>query len=106
MCVIVVPLPPGTNPFAVKINNNNNNNNNSNNKDSLAELSVTCAIACRVWKPTHHPVTWFHPDLLKPVMEDKQSGTKMGDHERLKFLPRYTNIGTVLQCVLLGSNSL
>jgi hypothetical protein len=28
LCVIVVPLPPGTNPFAVKINNNNNNNNN------------------------------------------------------------------------------
>jgi hypothetical protein len=31
MCVIVVPLPPGTNPFAVKISNNNNNNNNNNN---------------------------------------------------------------------------
>jgi hypothetical protein len=29
MCLIVVPLPPGKNPFAVKINNNNNNNNNS-----------------------------------------------------------------------------
>jgi hypothetical protein len=31
MCVlglIVVPLPPGETPFAVKINNNNNNNNN------------------------------------------------------------------------------
>jgi hypothetical protein len=28
LCIIVVPLPPGTNPFAVKINNNNNNNNN------------------------------------------------------------------------------
>jgi hypothetical protein len=27
-CLIVVPLPPGTKPFAVKINNNNNNNNN------------------------------------------------------------------------------
>jgi hypothetical protein len=27
MCLIVVPLPPGQNPFAVKINNNNNNNN-------------------------------------------------------------------------------
>jgi hypothetical protein len=25
-----VPLPPGTNPFAVKINNNYNNNNNNN----------------------------------------------------------------------------
>jgi hypothetical protein len=25
MCVIAVPLPPGTNPFAVKINNNNGN---------------------------------------------------------------------------------
>jgi hypothetical protein len=24
MCVIAVPLPPGTNPFAVKINTNNN----------------------------------------------------------------------------------
>jgi hypothetical protein len=30
MCVIVVPLPPDTNPFAVKINNNNNNATNSN----------------------------------------------------------------------------
>jgi hypothetical protein len=30
MCLIVVPLPPGTNPFAVTINNNNNNNNNNN----------------------------------------------------------------------------
>jgi hypothetical protein len=26
LCLIVVPLPPGKNPFAVKINNNNNNN--------------------------------------------------------------------------------
>jgi type IV secretory pathway component VirB8 len=26
LCHIVVPLPPGINPFAVKINNNNNNN--------------------------------------------------------------------------------
>jgi uncharacterized membrane protein len=26
LCLIVVPLPPGRNPFAVKINNNNNNN--------------------------------------------------------------------------------
>jgi type IV secretory pathway component VirB8 len=25
LCVIVVPLPRGTNPFAVQINNNNNN---------------------------------------------------------------------------------
>jgi hypothetical protein len=25
LCLIVVPLPPGTNPFAFKINNNNNN---------------------------------------------------------------------------------
>jgi hypothetical protein len=30
MPVIVVPLPPGTKPFAVKINNNNNNNTNNN----------------------------------------------------------------------------
>jgi hypothetical protein len=27
LCLIVVPLAPGKNPFAVKINNNNNNNN-------------------------------------------------------------------------------
>jgi hypothetical protein len=27
-CLIVVRLPPGRNPFAVKINNNNNNSNN------------------------------------------------------------------------------
>jgi hypothetical protein len=26
-CLIVVPLPPGENPFAVNNNNNNNNNN-------------------------------------------------------------------------------
>jgi hypothetical protein len=25
LCLIVVPLPPGKNPFAVKVNNNNNN---------------------------------------------------------------------------------
>jgi hypothetical protein len=25
LCLIVVPLPPGKNPFAVKINNKNNN---------------------------------------------------------------------------------
>jgi hypothetical protein len=30
LCLIVVPLPTGENPFAVKINNNNNNNNNNN----------------------------------------------------------------------------
>jgi hypothetical protein len=29
LCLIVVPLPPGENPFAVKININNNNNNNN-----------------------------------------------------------------------------
>jgi hypothetical protein len=28
VCLIVVRLPPGRNPFSVKINNNNNNNNN------------------------------------------------------------------------------
>jgi hypothetical protein len=28
LCLIVVPLPPGKNPFAVKISNNSNNNNN------------------------------------------------------------------------------
>jgi hypothetical protein len=28
MCVIVVPLPPGENPFPVKINNNNKIKNN------------------------------------------------------------------------------
>jgi hypothetical protein len=28
LCLIVVPLPPGINPF--KVNNNNNNNNNNN----------------------------------------------------------------------------
>jgi hypothetical protein len=28
LCLIVVPLPPSENPFAVKRNNNNNNNNN------------------------------------------------------------------------------
>jgi hypothetical protein len=26
LCLIVVPLPPGKNPFAVKINNNNEEN--------------------------------------------------------------------------------
>jgi hypothetical protein len=30
MRLIAVPLPPCTNPFAVKINNNENNNNNNN----------------------------------------------------------------------------
>jgi hypothetical protein len=29
LCLIVVALPPGKNPFKVKINNNNNNNNNN-----------------------------------------------------------------------------
>jgi hypothetical protein len=28
-CLIVVPLPPGENPFAVNNNNNNNNNNST-----------------------------------------------------------------------------
>jgi hypothetical protein len=31
LCLIVVPLPPGKHPFAVKINNNKNNNNNHSN---------------------------------------------------------------------------
>jgi hypothetical protein len=30
LCLIVLPLPPGKNPFAVKIYNNNNNNNKFN----------------------------------------------------------------------------
>jgi hypothetical protein len=29
MCLIVVPLPPGKNPFEVQLSNNNNNNNNN-----------------------------------------------------------------------------
>jgi hypothetical protein len=29
LCFIVVPLPSGKNPFAVKVNNNNNNNDNN-----------------------------------------------------------------------------
>jgi hypothetical protein len=29
LCLIVVPLLPGKNPFAVQLNNNNNNNNNN-----------------------------------------------------------------------------
>jgi hypothetical protein len=33
-CLIVVPLPPGKNPFAVQLNNNNNNNNNTNNNNN------------------------------------------------------------------------
>jgi hypothetical protein len=36
-CPIVVPLPPGRNPFAVKINNNNNNNNNNNKEHNVSE---------------------------------------------------------------------
>jgi hypothetical protein len=36
LCLIVVPLPPGENPFAVKINNNNNNNNNNNDNNLWA----------------------------------------------------------------------
>jgi hypothetical protein len=35
LCLIVVPLPPGKNPFAVKINNNNNNNNNKKQTETL-----------------------------------------------------------------------
>jgi hypothetical protein len=33
LCLIVLPLPPGENPFAIKINNSNNNNNNNNNNN-------------------------------------------------------------------------
>jgi hypothetical protein len=29
LCLIVVPLPLGKNPFAIQLNNNNNNNNNN-----------------------------------------------------------------------------
>jgi hypothetical protein len=29
LCLIVVPLPPGKIPFAIKINNNDNNDNNN-----------------------------------------------------------------------------
>jgi hypothetical protein len=35
-CLIVVPLPPGKNPFAVQLNNKNNNNNNNNNTEYRA----------------------------------------------------------------------
>jgi hypothetical protein len=43
LCLIVVPLPPGKNPFAVKINNNNNNNNNnSNNNTSTWYRVILC----------------------------------------------------------------
>jgi hypothetical protein len=33
LCFIVVPLPPGKNPFIVKINNSNKQNNNNNNNN-------------------------------------------------------------------------
>jgi hypothetical protein len=29
LCLILVPLPPGKNPYAAQLNNNNNNNNNN-----------------------------------------------------------------------------
>jgi hypothetical protein len=53
MCVIVVPLPPGTSPFAVKINNNNNNNNKGKGKtyDLLGELLHNISHSC-----TNNPV--------------------------------------------------
>jgi hypothetical protein len=35
LCLNVVPLPPGKNPFAVQLNSNNNNNNNNNNNKHL-----------------------------------------------------------------------
>jgi hypothetical protein len=45
--LVVVTLPPGKNPFAVKINNNNNNNNDTGyNKilSSLEQISVCCLL--------------------------------------------------------------
>jgi hypothetical protein len=30
LCLTIVPLPPGKNPFEAQLNNNNNNNNNNN----------------------------------------------------------------------------
>jgi hypothetical protein len=42
LCLIVVPLPPGKNPFAVQLNNNNSNNNyNNNNYNQLGQWSST-----------------------------------------------------------------
>jgi hypothetical protein len=47
LCLIVVPLAPGTNPFAVKINNNDdddddNNNNNNNWHAQKAYEAILC----------------------------------------------------------------
>jgi hypothetical protein len=42
-CLIVVPLPPGKTPFALKTNNNNNNNNNNIRGGALSKLVMESA---------------------------------------------------------------
>jgi hypothetical protein len=45
LCLIVVPLPPGKNPFAVQLSNNNNNNNNKNNNTETLDFGVSRNVA-------------------------------------------------------------
>jgi hypothetical protein len=77
-------------------------------QDSLSELKVICAIACRVGEadsPAGHAVSSRFAETSQKKKSTK-TGTKIGDHERSKSLTRYTNTDTVLQCMVLGSNAL
>jgi hypothetical protein len=55
LCLIVVPLPPGKNPFAVKINNNNNNE-------------------CFCWKTDIYTASVLHVSLCCKVHESDVGG--------------------------------
>jgi hypothetical protein len=44
LCLIVVPLPPGRNPFVVKINNNNDNNKNLDLTGTLVKRPIAASL--------------------------------------------------------------
>jgi hypothetical protein len=55
LCLIVVPLTPGENPFAVKINNNNNNN-----------KSDLITVPARTASPVHSFI-WSHFTAVETI---------------------------------------
>jgi hypothetical protein len=49
LCLIVIPLPPGENPFAVKMNDDDNNNNNNNNNNNSVSNVTACGREGKVY---------------------------------------------------------
>jgi hypothetical protein len=70
LCLIVVPLPPDANPFAVQLNNNNNNNNN-NNQNLVSSLLLSKNLKIRIYKTIILPVVLYGCETLPLTLREE-----------------------------------